>query len=88
MSRPGHTTDLTALACPGAEITVRVTPRAARAAVELAGNQIRVAVTAVPEDGKANRAVTRLLAQALGIAPSRLVLMRGAKSRDKTFRID
>ena len=42
----------------------------------------------VPEDGKANAAVIKLLAKALGVAKSRLVLVRGATSRDKLFRID
>ena len=81
-------TDLSHLAQPGTEIAVRVTPRAARNAVTLDGEMIRVTVTVVPEDGKANAAVIKLLAKALGVAKSRLVLVRGATSRDKLFRID
>ena len=81
-------TDLSHLAQPGTEIAVRVTPRAARNAVLLDGDLIRVTVTVVPEDGKANAAVIKLLAKALGVAKSRLVLLRGASARDKTFRID
>ena len=81
-------TDLSHLARPGAEIAVRVTPRASRNAVILDGEAIRVTVTVVPEDGKANAAVIKLLAKALGVAKSRLVLVRGATSRDKLFRID
>ena len=81
-------TDLSHLAQPGTEIAVRVTPRAARNAVTLDGETIRVTVTVVPEDGKANAAVIKLLAKALGVAKSRLVLLRGASARDKTFRID
>ncbi|MFD1911451.1 DUF167 domain-containing protein [Halodurantibacterium flavum] len=80
--------DLAHLAQPGAQITVRVTPRAARDAVILTEDgQIRITVTAVPEDGKANRVVTRLLARAMGVAPGRLTLVRGAAARDKTFRL-
>ncbi|WP_199260054.1 DUF167 domain-containing protein [Paracoccus binzhouensis] len=81
-------TDLSHLARPGAEIAVRVTPRASRNAVILDGEAIRVTVTAVPEDGKANAAVVKLLAKALGVAKSRLVLLRGATARDKLFRLD
>ncbi|ABL70266.1 MULTISPECIES: DUF167 domain-containing protein [Paracoccus] len=81
-------TDLSHLARPGAEIAVRVTPRASRNAVILDGEAIRVTVTTVPEDGKANAAVVKLLAKALGVAKSRLVLVRGATARDKLFRID
>ncbi len=80
--------DLTALALPGAEFAVRVTPRASRNAVLAEGGEIRVYVTVVPEDGKANAAVQKLLAKALGVAKSRLVLIRGATSRDKLFRLD
>ncbi|MFC3569978.1 DUF167 domain-containing protein [Paracoccus sp. TOH] len=81
-------TDLSHLARPGAEIAVRVTPRASRNAVILDGGTIRVTVTTVPEDGKANAAVVKLLAKALGVAKSRLVLVRGATARDKLFRLD
>ena len=81
-------TDLSHLAQPGTEIAVRVTPRASRNAVLVDGDAIRVSVTTVPEDGKANAAVVKLLAKALGIAKSRLVLVRGATSRDKVFRVD
>ncbi|WP_037087136.1 DUF167 domain-containing protein [Cereibacter sphaeroides] len=76
------------LARPGVPFAVRVTPRAARAKVELKEGVVRVHVTCVPEDGKANRAVTEALAKALGVAKSRLTLVRGATSRDKTFRLD
>ena len=81
-------TDLSHLAQSGTEIAVRVTPRASRNAVLVDGATIRVTVTTVPEDGKANAAVVKLLAKALGVAKSRLVLVRGATSRDKLFRID
>lgn len=80
--------DLSALASPGAEIAVRVTPRASRNAVLVEEGAIRVYVTTVPEDGKANAAVQKLLAKALGVAKSRLVLIRGATARDKVFRLD
>lgn len=81
-------TDLSHLARPGAEIAVRVTPRASRNAVTLAGDGgVRVQVTAVPEGGKANAAAARLLAEAFGIARTRLTLVRGETSRDKVFRI-
>ncbi|MBV7408036.1 DUF167 domain-containing protein [Maritimibacter sp. DP1N21-5] len=76
------------LATPGADIAVRVMPNAARNAVTVEDGVIRVSVTVVPEDGKATKAVVKLLANALGVAKSRLVLVRGTTSRDKLFRID
>lgn len=54
----------------------------------LDGSRFVIRVTCVPEDGKANKAVTRLLAKALGVAPSRLVPVWGTAGRDKVFRVD
>lgn len=80
--------DLTHLARPGAEIAVRVTPKASRNRIEAEGAMLRVYITAVPEDGRANAAVQKLLAKAMGVAKSRLVLRRGATSRAKVFSLD
>lgn len=81
--------DLSGWAVPGAEIAVRVTPNARREALEAeAGGPVRISVTVVPEDGKATLAARDLLAKAMGVAKSRLTLVRGAKSRDKLFRLD
>ena len=68
---------------------VRVTPKAARNAV-LPGEgeaDLKVTVTTVPEGGKANAEVVKLLAKALGVPKSRLELVRGATGRDKQFRV-
>ncbi|PRX37655.1 hypothetical protein SAMN05216257_101680 [Meinhardsimonia xiamenensis] len=73
---------------PGKPFAVRVQPKARREAVTLADGRIRVLTTAAPEAGKANKAVTRLLARALGVAPSRLTLLAGETARDKLFRLD
>lgn len=80
--------ELSALAVPGAEFAVRVTPRARQPGVSVADGQWRIAVTAAPEDGKANAAVAEALAHALGVAKGRLTLLRGATSRDKVFRLE
>ncbi len=78
--------DLTALADPGREIAVWVTPGAGRASIE-AGDPVAIRVTEPPEKGRATAAAQALLAKALGIPPSALELVRGAASRDKVFRI-
>ena len=80
--------ELAHLAEPGAEIAVRVAPGASRNAVTLTEGMLRVQVTQVAEGGKATEAVRKLVAHALGIAPSRLELVRGATSRDKLFRVE
>lgn len=81
-------TDLKHLAVPGAEFALRVTPKASRNAIVASEEGLRVYVTTVPEDGKANAEVVKLLAKALGVPKSRLTLVRGATSRDKLFRLE
>jgi len=76
----------------GDTLHVRVTPKAAsnRIKVEhhLDGSKyIRVYVTCVPEDGKANKAVIQLLSKELGIPKSALTITQGATTRDKTITI-
>lgn len=70
---------------------VRVTPKASRNSIteEIVEGErfFKVAVTTVPEGGKATADVTKLLAKHLGVAKSRLILVSGAKSRDKIFEL-
>jgi len=79
--------DLSHLAKPGTQIAMRVTPRAARNRIVAEGDVLRVYVTTVPEDGRANAAVQKLLAKAMGVSKSRLVLIRGQSARDKVFQV-
>lgn len=48
----------------------------------------KIYVTAAPEDGKANEAVIKLLAKALGVAKSNLTIIHGHTSREKTIKIN
>lgn len=80
--------DLSDCATPGAHFALRVTPKAASNRITCEDGRMRAWVTTVPEDGKATAAVVRLLARALGVAPTRLTLLQGATSRDKLFRLD
>jgi len=71
------------------ELRVRVTARASRD--ELAGLRdgvLHVRVSAPPVDGKANQAVCRLIARAVGVGRTRVTVVRGERSRDKVVRID
>ena len=76
-----------ALADGEARLAVRVTPGAKVAALEIVDGRLLARVRAKPEDGKANAAVLDLLARALGTAPSRLHLLRGATSREKLVQL-
>ena len=77
--------DISHLAQSAAEIAVHVTTRAARNFIQLRDGQLRISVTVVPENGKANRAVRVLLSTAMGVSPSQLQLKRGQTSREKLF---
>lgn len=48
----------------------------------------RIYVTTVPEDGKANKEVIKLLAKELGVSKSSLTILRGQTSRQKIIEID
>ena len=67
---------------------VRVQPGAKRD--ELAGvrdGMLLVRVSAPPVEGRANKALCRLLAKVADIPPSRVEVVRGASSREKTVRL-
>src|SRR6266849_6862249 len=69
-------------------LPVRAQPGARKAAVkrEQAG-ALKLAVTAPPEDGRANQALIELLREMLGVKRSQVALLSGATSRDKKFLI-
>jgi hypothetical protein len=72
-------------------VAIRAAPKAGRSAI--VGVQpdgaVKVAVNAPPVDGAANDELVRFLARkVLGVAPSRLEVVRGATGRDKVVAID
>lgn len=72
-----------------AVLEVAVVPRASANRVGPYANGIlRVRVVRPPADGEANRAVIRLVAGALGLAPSGLELIAGTTARRKRLRLD
>ena len=46
-----------------------------------------VRVTAPALEGRANRAVCRVVADRLGVAPSQVTIVRGERSRDKVLDV-
>lgn len=75
-------------------LVVRVTPRGGRdtidGIVELSDGRraLKVRVRVAPEDGAANRAVEKTIAQALKVPVSRVALTSGATARLKYIRIE
>jgi uncharacterized protein len=69
-------------------VTLRVRPNVSREAISVEpGGLIRVALTAPPVEGAANKALIAVLAKGLDVAKRRVVIEQGAKSRDKVVRI-
>jgi uncharacterized protein len=70
-------------------LTLRVAPGAARAGVVgRHGAAWKIRVVAAPEDGKANAAVVRLLAETIGLPVRSVAIVSGQASRDKTVELN
>jgi uncharacterized protein (TIGR00251 family) len=77
----------------GVVVPVRLTPKSGRD--EIAGLEdfdgdtvLKVRVRAVPEDGRANAALEKLIANWLGLPPSAVKVVHGGKSRLKQVAIE
>jgi uncharacterized protein YggU (UPF0235/DUF167 family) len=67
---------------------VRLQPRAARDGLMGLRDGVLVArVSAPPLDGRANRALCRLVADRAGVPPSNVTVLRGERSRDKVLGV-
>ncbi len=51
------------------------------------GDALKVRVAAPPENGRANSAISKLLADRFGLAPSSVQLTSGATGRTKRFKV-
>jgi uncharacterized protein (TIGR00251 family) len=78
----------------GISVALRVTPRGGRDGIDglekLANGRtvLKVRVRAIAEGGEANRAVTELLAKALGVPKARVRILSGTTSRLKQIAVD
>lgn len=80
--------EILALTDAEARIAVKVTPGARSEGIEIADGRLLIKTRAKPKDGEATEAVLAMIASALGIARSRVALLRGESSREKLIRID
>ncbi len=72
----------------GLVLSVRVQPKASRNAIRgVHENALKIALTAPPVDGAANRACIAFLAKKLGVAKSAFELLCGQTSRSKRILI-
>jgi len=73
---------------PVATLSVRVAPRSSREGVAgCEGGVVRIRLNAPPVEGRANEALLKFLAKALGVSRSQVSLVSGEKGRNKTVRI-
>jgi uncharacterized protein (TIGR00251 family) len=72
----------------GCTLPVRAQPGARKAGIlgEQAG-ALKVAVTAPPAEGRANKALAEVLREELGVKRSQVELLSGETSRDKRFLV-
>ena len=77
----------------GLRLTVKLIPGAARQRLEGCvpapggGSALKIAVGAPAVDGKANAALVKLLAEALGVAKGTITVVAGATQRRKLLHI-
>jgi uncharacterized protein (TIGR00251 family) len=80
-------------ASDGVRVALRVAPKSSAnrilgcAGEADGGRVLKIAVTAAPEDGKANEAVRRLLAERLRISGGSVTLVSGPANRDKIVEL-
>ncbi len=70
------------------DIHIHVQPKSSQAKILVESGNIRVWVNAPPVDGEANDAVVKLFSKALKVAKSKISIIRGESSREKTLRIE
>jgi uncharacterized protein len=76
----------------GVALRVRLAPKSSRNAIEgvtatAAGPALKARVRSVPEDGAANAALERLVAEWLGVTRTTVAVSGGGKSRVKTLAV-
>lgn len=72
----------------GFRFDVLVQPRASRGRIgPVQGDRLKVAVTAPPVDGEANKAVVEAIAKALRVPKRNIEVIAGATGRRKTLRV-
>jgi uncharacterized protein (TIGR00251 family) len=73
---------------PSATLSVRVVPRSPREGIAgYEGGVVRIRLNAPPVEGRANAALVRFLAGALGIPRGRVSIRSGESGRNKIVRI-
>ena len=69
-------------------INVRVSPRSSKNEVaQMPDGNLKIKMTAVPVDGKANEALIKILSRYFNVAKSHIKIKKGLTGRDKIVEI-
>ena len=73
---------------PDVLLSIKAVPGASRDQIAGAlGDRLKIRISAPPEGGKANKAICKLIAQALDLKPSAVTIESGHSSAEKILRI-
>lgn len=71
------------------EVKVKVQPSSSKKRITVTGEGIaKVYLHSAPENNKANKELTKYIAEELGVPKSGIVIIRGLKNRTKTLKIE
>lgn len=70
-------------------IDIKVVPKASKSeVVGYVGELLKIRISSIPENGKANKALCRFVALKLGLSESDVIVVSGLKSRTKSLEIN
>lgn len=69
-------------------LNIRVSPKSSRNLVKKEGGSLRVYLTKPAQDGLANHQLIELLAEYLKVKKHQLRIIKGARSRNKSVKVD
>lgn len=70
------------------KVKTQIHPRSKKPRIEEATDTLHIYISEMPIENKANDAAIKALAKFYSIAKSRITLVRGQKSKQKTFEIE
>lgn len=69
-------------------VTLKIVPNSSRNEVVKEDDYIKIKITAPPVENKANKVLVEFLSKKLGIAKSKIKILRGETSKLKTLSFD
>jgi uncharacterized protein (TIGR00251 family) len=70
------------------DLTIHVQPKSSQNKIVFDGTSAKVWVSAPPVDGEANEAICKLFSKQVKVPKSKISIVRGHSSREKTLRFE